>query len=123
MRTLLQALGAVFPFVGAMPSPRGGFRGPGPTASKRAAAATLATRAQQTSETTETRPRRSADPYYLQVVPFVPADVSPRPQRLMHPRIVNPFRHFPRRAHHLFALMEQSPSAPAGTAATTDPQY
>lgn len=124
MRTLLQSLGAVFPFAGATPSPRGEGHGPASAVAERPASthdAPHATRARQAPETQAPQPRRSTDPYYLQVVPYVPADVSPRPQRFVHPRIVNPFRHFPRRAHHLFALMERSASPDA--AASSDPQY
>ncbi len=44
------------------------------------------------------------DPVYLRVVPFVPQAGIPAHRRL-HPRIVDPFRAFPRRASDLLELM------------------
>jgi len=47
------------------------------------------------------------DPSYLCVVPYVPA--HNRVSHLKaHPRIVNPFRAFPRRGHDLLTLMHSS---------------
>ncbi len=44
------------------------------------------------------------DPVYLRVVPFIPQAGIPAHRRA-HPRIVNPFRAFPRRAGDLLELM------------------
>ena len=54
------------------------------------------------------RPARASaadhDPAYLRVVPFVPQAGIPTHRRV-HPRIVDPFRAFPRRASDLLELM------------------
>ena len=62
-----------------------------------AAAAPLAT------PTVPARPR-VVDPIDLCVVPFVPSDNGSY-QRRVHPRIVSPFRAFPRRGADLYDLM------------------
>ena len=46
----------------------------------------------------------ASDPDYLRVVPFIPQAGIPAHRRA-HPRIVNPFRAFPRRAGDLLELM------------------
>lgn len=57
------------------------------------------------------RPARAGaaahDPDYLRVVPYVPRAGIPGHRRA-HPRIVNPFRAFPRRADDLLELMHPS---------------
>ncbi len=55
---------------------------------------------------------RPRDPEYLTVVPYIPSDGPPPCRRgRVHPRILNPFRAFPRRAADLRELMDAGGSS------------
>ncbi len=107
MRTpWLATLGAVFPGTFA---PR--WRAPVATPPRAIAehAATAPTTAVVTADVSRTVPGpgrngRARDPDFLCVVPYLPID-DWRQHRRSHPRIVSPFRAFPRRTTDLLDLM------------------
>jgi hypothetical protein len=111
MRTpWLAALGAVFPsiFTPAWRSPVDDLAAPASLEPSEARA--ILDPAQPAAHAGHRRNGRLADPEYLTVVPYLPTD-DPAHHRRVHPRILNPFRAFPRRSADLRELMDASPSS------------